>query len=1172
MLAKDGPARGIPKLKLQKDHLCSTCALGKSKKSSHQPKAEDTNQEKLYILHMDLCGLVRVERINEKKYILVIVDDYSRFTWVKFLRSNDEAPNAIIKCIKNTQVRLNATVRNVRIDNGIEFVNQSLLLVATAPRAVEIADSVVSTSINQDAPSSSIPSTQDQEHSLIISQSVKESPKTPLFHDDPLHEFLHEDSTSQGSSSNVRPSHTLFELIGRWTKDHPVENMIGDPSRLISTRKQLKTDAMWQEKGIDFEESFASVSRIEAIRIFVANATNKNLKIFQMDVKMAFLNGELKEEVYVSQPEGFVDQEYPSHVYKLKKALYGLKQAPRVWYDMLSRFLISQHFSKGAVDPMLFIRKARNDLLLIVTQVLVNVNNANGVEGNGRNNGCSYKTFTACIPKEFDGKGGVVSLTHRIEKMESVFHNRGCIMNQRVRYAASCFVNKALTWWNTQVQVRGQETAIGMTWNDFKALLVEEFCPSNEIEKLENEFWNHTMVGANHIAYTNRFHELAKLVPYLVTPESSRIKMYIHGLAPQICGMLWATQATTIQKAILTAGILIDEAVCYGTLTKRNDKRKEMEESSKQGSTWKDKKKAKTRSGFIATVPPKNDNVNTYPKCAKCYTFHLKNAPCKLRYNCQKPGHFMRQYWAPIREVAPINAVKMGQNQRACFNVGVLTIFVVIAPSGNNQLDKQGTCWLWRETRTPETIGAKQEERHLMGIFDTVRSWKFCCDCGMDWLSKNKAIIVCHEKVVEISIKEGGILRVHVEHFWKAAKALMNAKPQVEFHIDLVPRATPIVKSPYRLAPSKMQELSGCKACYFSKIDLQLGYHQLRVHEDDIPKTAFRMTYGHFEFTVMPSGLTNAPAVFIDLMTWALLIWYEECHLHGPQEPQHIFDQKELNMRQRRWIELFSNYECEIRYHPGKTNVVADALSRKERENVLVERLHRLDQQMERKEDESLYFMDRIWVPLVGDVRRVILNEAHKSRSIWAIYFTLLANGTISVRDKIRLEYFLSSSDGWTNLIGTELVLETTNKVVLIKERLKSARDRQKSYADKRRKPLEFKVGFGIIKDVALEGRSAFWKEGIHDTFHVLNLKKCLTDANLHMAMDEIKVDKILRFVEKPIEIMDREIKKLKRKKITLVKVGWESKRGPEFIWEHEDRLRIKYPQLFVDRVVEPAS
>ncbi|GJX15761.1 retrovirus-related pol polyprotein from transposon TNT 1-94, partial [Tanacetum coccineum] len=117
--------------------------------------------------------------------------------------------------------------------------------------------------------------------------------------------------------------------------------------------------------GIDFEESFALVARMESIRIFIANATNKNMTIYQMDVKTAFLNGELREVVYVSQSEGFTDQDNPNHVYMLKKALYSLKQATRVWYDMLSSFLLSQEFFKGAVDPTLFTRKAGCDILLV---------------------------------------------------------------------------------------------------------------------------------------------------------------------------------------------------------------------------------------------------------------------------------------------------------------------------------------------------------------------------------------------------------------------------------------------------------------------------------------------------------------------------------------------------------------------------------------------------------------------------------------------------------------------------------------------------------------------------------------------------------------------------------------------------------------------------------------
>nr|GEV56294.1 integrase, catalytic region, zinc finger, CCHC-type, peptidase aspartic, catalytic [Tanacetum cinerariifolium] len=119
----------------------------------------------------------------------------------------------------------------------------SLVQEIAALRAVVLADSPMSTFIDQDAPSTSISST--QEHSPNISQGFEESPKTPSFRDDPLHESLHEDSTSQGSSSNVRQTHTPFEHLGRWTKDHPIANVISDPSRSVSTRKQLQTDAMW---------------------------------------------------------------------------------------------------------------------------------------------------------------------------------------------------------------------------------------------------------------------------------------------------------------------------------------------------------------------------------------------------------------------------------------------------------------------------------------------------------------------------------------------------------------------------------------------------------------------------------------------------------------------------------------------------------------------------------------------------------------------------------------------------------------------------------------------------------------------------------------------------------------------------------------------------------------
>ncbi|GJT08985.1 putative reverse transcriptase domain-containing protein [Tanacetum coccineum] len=167
---------------------------------------------------------------------------------------------------------------------------------------------------------------------------------------------------------------------------------------------------------------------------------------------------------------------------------------------------------------------------------------------------------------------------------------------------------------------------------------------------------------------------------------------------------------------------------------------------------------------------------------------------------------------------------------------------------------------------------------------------------------------------------------------------------------------------------------------------------------------------------------------------------------------------------------------------------------------------------------------------------------------------------------------------GESSLIGPKLVQETTDKVVLIKEKLKAARDRQKSYADNRCKPLEFKVGdrpFEIlerISPVAYRLKLPEELSSVHDTFHVSNLKKCLADANLHVLLDEIKINKTLRFVEELVEIMNREVRSLKRSKISLVKVHWKSKRGPEYTWEREDHMKSKYPQLFVDHAVEPAS
>nr|GFC08248.1 copia protein [Tanacetum cinerariifolium] len=146
-------------------------------------------------------------------------------------------------------------------------------------------------------------------------------------------------------------------------------NKQDEEQTVIRNKSRLVVRGYRQEEGIDFEESFASVARMEAIRIFLAYASHKSFTVFQMDVKTAFLHSSLKEDVHVCQPEGFIDADHPSHVYKLKKALYGLKQAPRAWFNELSKFLLQNHFFKGTIDPTLFIRCFQDDILVVQVYV-----------------------------------------------------------------------------------------------------------------------------------------------------------------------------------------------------------------------------------------------------------------------------------------------------------------------------------------------------------------------------------------------------------------------------------------------------------------------------------------------------------------------------------------------------------------------------------------------------------------------------------------------------------------------------------------------------------------------------------------------------------------------------------------------------------------------------------
>ncbi|GKA69317.1 putative reverse transcriptase domain-containing protein, partial [Tanacetum coccineum] len=439
---------------------------------------------------------------------------------------------------------------------------------------------------------------------------------------------------------------------------------------------------------------------------------------------------------------------------------------------------------------------------------------------NGNRVGCSYKEFLACNPKEYDGKGGDVVLTRWIEKMESVQDMNGCSIDQKVKYIVGSFVGKALTWWNSQIRTISQE------------------------------FVNHVMVGVGHAAYTDRFHELARLVPHLLTLESRKIKRYI-------------------------SGALADEAIRNGSI-KKVEKRGNVGEPSKDKNGRDDKKRTRTENAFATTANPiGRENTGLGPSVPPATpTMHPSACPRLNRAQGPEGNH--------TNQVTSNNAFMLGAEEaRHDPNImkGTFTLnnhFATTLFDSGADYSFVSTTFIPLLDIDPSELGFRYEIEIASGqlveidkvikgckleieghVFDIAlipfRHGSFDVILGMDWLSNHKAEIICHEKEVRIPLLDGKVLRVIREKPEEKMRQLKSDKAKEKEQKEIV-----VVRDFPEKSYSDNSRNSKTK----------VSFNQAhRLGERRIDDLFDQLTcYGHFEFIVMPFGLTNAPAVFMDLM------------------------------------------------------------------------------------------------------------------------------------------------------------------------------------------------------------------------------------------------------------------------------------------------------------------
>ncbi|GJW72592.1 putative reverse transcriptase domain-containing protein [Tanacetum coccineum] len=584
---------------------------------------------------------------------------------------------------------------------------------------------------------------------------------------------------------------------------------------------------------------------------------------------------------------------------------------------------------------------------------------------------CTYPGFLKCQPLNFKGTQGAVELTQWMEKMETVFRISNYSAENQIKFSTCTLLGNALTWWNSHVKTAGNDIAYAMTWTELKKKMIDKYCPRIDIKKLEVELQDLKVKGSDVIEYNQHFQELALLCVRMFPEESDKIERYVGGLPDMIHGSVIASKPKTMQEATEIATKLMDKRIL--TLAERQTKNNRKQDDNQQHRQ--ENKRQNTDMAYTAGSGEKRTCGGSKPLCPK---WTLKEGMSKAKEQQQSR---QLSWKCQCSNESVCGRPCEDKPRLQCRNGSQIDITptaldyyydVELADGRIIRLNIILRGFTLNFLNHPFNINLMHIE---LGSFDAI--------IGMDWLARYQAVIVCVEKIVRLPLTR-----------------------QVEFQIDLIPGAALVARAPYRLTPSEMKELlspalgTGRR---YPEDGIPNSLWSLRVPSDAIwfdkrtsdimdlknrsmtklTQKGVKFDWGDKQeaaFQLLKQKLCSAPILALPEESEDFVVYCDASH----KGLGVVLMQRE----KRHWLELLSDYDCEIRYYPGKANVTeARKLENIKNEDVrgmLIENLKDSEklrtEKLEPRADGILCFNGRSWLLCYGDLRTVIMHESHKSK------------------------------------------------------------------------------------------------------------------------------------------------------------------------------------------------